>query len=128
MAGLRDTLAALDRVGGLRARLQAGAGRYGLGAARLLRGPVDDELQLLEYLLGEERDRYAAGQAAAGSAAGPYLSEAERWQVGEARDMLACWDHDHDHTIYGTDRSLADHVRALLAIADRLPAPGGTDA
>jgi hypothetical protein len=65
MPDRQDTLAALRRVCDLRARLKAEADRAGPGAARFLRGPVDDELDLLEYLLGEENDRLATAEGLA---------------------------------------------------------------
>jgi hypothetical protein len=63
MPALQYILAALDRVRGLRAQCEAEAALAALPrTARFLTGPVDDELQLLEHMLGEERDRAAAGQ------------------------------------------------------------------
>lgn len=57
---LKDTLAAIDRVHGIRSRLETEAATAGPRTAQFLRGPVDDELQLLEYMLGQERDRASA--------------------------------------------------------------------
>lgn len=58
----KDTRAAIDRVHGIRSQLETEAAMAGLRTAQFLRGPVDDELQLLEYMLGQERDR-ASGRA-----------------------------------------------------------------
>ena len=51
------------------------------------------------------------------------LSETERWQVTEARALLAAWDRDRGGDgIYGTERTLADATRGLLGIMDHLAA------
>lgn len=53
------------------------------------------------------------------------LTDSQRWQVGEARAALAAWDAERnpDGDVYGTERTLADHVRNLLAIVDQEAAP-----
>lgn len=49
------------------------------------------------------------------------LSESERYQVGEARDLLARWDRERGGPgIYSTERTLADRLRGMLALADQL--------
>ena len=63
--------------------------------------------------------------------AGP-LTDDQRWQVGEARDLLARWDRERfSEDGYAAERTLADQVRILLAIVDRLapanPAPAGEE-
>lgn len=59
----------------------------------------------------------------ASAADGP-LTEAERWQVTEHRSLLADWDALHaGDGLDGTERTLADALRGVLAILDRL-APG----
>ena len=51
------------------------------------------------------------------------LSETERWQIGEARDLLARWDRDRGRPgIYSTERALADTVRGLLVIVEQMDA------
>ena len=59
------------------------------------------------------------------------LSDAERFQIREARDSLAHWDDpargDNDSYGYDRERVLADHVRSLLAIVDQLAPEGETD-
>jgi hypothetical protein len=57
---LNDTLAAIDRVHGIRSRIEAEAAIADSRTAQFLLGPVDDELQLLEFMLGQERDRASA--------------------------------------------------------------------
>lgn len=57
-------------------------------------------------------------------AASPCLSEAERWQVEEARGLLCRWDSSHGPGIYGAERTLADQLRGMLALVDQL-APRG---
>jgi hypothetical protein len=45
------------------------------------------------------------------------LSDWQRFQISEARDVLARWDAGHDDSnIYDRERVLADQVRNLLAI------------
>lgn len=49
------------------------------------------------------------------------LSNSQRWQVREARDLLALWDQNRGGPdVYGTERTLADQVRTLLAIIDQV--------
>ena len=50
------------------------------------------------------------------------MDESQRWQVGEARAMLAAWDTERglEGCNYGTERTLADHVRNLLAVIDHV--------
>lgn len=65
--------------------------------------------------------------------AGRAISDSQRWQVDEARDLLARWDQERfAEDGYGAERTLADQVRNLLAIVDQaapdetaLSAPGG---
>lgn len=59
---LRNILAAVDRVRALRDQLKAEAAAAVPRTAQFLRGPVDDELQLLEYMLGQESDQALAGE------------------------------------------------------------------
>lgn len=59
-------------------------------------------------------------------AASPRLSETGRWQVEQARDLLGRWDSAHGPEIYGTERTLADQLRGMLALVDQL-APPDTD-
>lgn len=51
-----DIQAAIARVRHVRseARRHAGRGGTGIALAEFLRGPIDDELQLLEFMLTEE--------------------------------------------------------------------------
>lgn len=66
----------------------------------------------------EEEDPVCPLSAAA--AAEP-LSDSQRWQVSEARDLLALWDQNRGGPdIYGTERTLADQLRTLLAIIDQI--------
>lgn len=53
-------------------------------------------------------------------AASPRLSEAERWQVEEARGLLCRWDSAHGPGIFGAERTLADQLRGMLALVDQL--------
>jgi hypothetical protein len=53
------------------------------------------------------------------------LADSGRFQVGEARGALARWDRAHGPDIYGTDRVLADQLRAMLALVGQL-APNAT--
>lgn len=56
------------------------------------------------------------------------LPDTDRWQVEEARGALAEWDRTHGGDgIYGTERVLADQVRNLLAVVDRLAASAGQE-
>jgi hypothetical protein len=75
---------------------------------------------------------FADDLTAVRSDTGPKLSETERWQVNEARDMLARWDGDagprRSLADQGREMVLADHVRALLAITDQLAPQGADDA
>jgi hypothetical protein len=48
-------------VHGIRSRIEAEAAVAGPRTAQFLLGPVDDELQLLEFMLGQESDR-ASGE------------------------------------------------------------------
>jgi hypothetical protein len=57
---LKDILAAIGRVHGIRSRLETEAAIADRRAAQFLLGPVADELQLLEDMLGQERDRASA--------------------------------------------------------------------
>jgi hypothetical protein len=50
------------------------------------------------------------------------MDENERWQVREARAILALWDSTNGPDIYGVERALADRLRGMLAIIDRLNA------
>lgn len=51
------------------------------------------------------------------------LDENQRWQVGEARELLARWDSDHgDEDIYSTERTLADALRGMLALLGQVAA------
>lgn len=53
------------------------------------------------------------------------LSESDRFQVEEARRMLAdVWADRLGEEIYGIERTLHDHARNLLALVDRI-APEG---
>ena len=47
------------------------------------------------------------------------LDDSQRFQVGEARDLLATWDLNRgDPAVYNTERVLADQLRNLLAIIE----------
>jgi hypothetical protein len=48
------------------------------------------------------------------------LSDSQRFQVSEARDLLALWDENRglDGRNYSTERTLADHLRNMLAIIE----------
>jgi hypothetical protein len=50
----------------------------------------------------------------------PADDESQRWQVEEARKLLAAWDEQRNPRgdIYSTERALADQVRTLLAIIE----------
>lgn len=53
------------------------------------------------------------------------LTEAERFQVQEARDCLATWDLARAPGVISRESVLADQVRNLLAIIDAVaPAAG----
>ena len=49
-------------------------------------------------------------------AASPCLSETERWQVDEARDVPRRFDRVNDPAVYGTEQTLADALRGMLAL------------
>jgi hypothetical protein len=48
------------------------------------------------------------------------MDESQRWQVEEARGTLAQWDAERGGDYYNTERTLADHVRNLLAVIDHV--------
>jgi hypothetical protein len=51
------------------------------------------------------------------------LTDSQRFQVDEARDLLDRWDRERfAEDGYGAERTLADQVRNLLAIVDHLAA------
>jgi hypothetical protein len=76
--------------------------------------------------VGPEGQIFYGARIAVWRADGPLLSDSERWQVEEARQMVARWDQRHGNDIYGTDRALADAARGLLAIVDQIaPAVSG---
>jgi hypothetical protein len=55
------------------------------------------------------------------------LNKGQRWQVGEARDLLASWDLARGGDgIFGTERMLTDALRGMLALLDQVaPEPKG---
>lgn len=55
----------------------------------------------------------------------PGLTESEQFQVTEARHSLVTYASGHGN-IYGTERTLADHIGALLDVITRLTSEGGT--
>jgi hypothetical protein len=62
--------------------------------------------------------------------AGPRLAEPERWQVDDARKLLARWDQERGESAGWASRSaaagaLADRFRDVLAILDRVVPQGG---
>ena len=86
----------------------------------------DDSRIALERIAAGWLEEYAASLGAVfpGPDDSPAISEAERWQLAEYRSLLAGWDAGRGGDgLYTTDRTLADALRDLLAIVDRL-APG----
>lgn len=59
-----------------------------------------------------------AHECPVGPVAGGELSESQRFQVGEARDILGTWDMANPGGV-GRETVLADQVRALLVIVDQ---------
>jgi hypothetical protein len=54
------------------------------------------------------------------------LTEAQRFQVQEARDCLGTWDLARNPDVTDRERVLADQVRNLLAIIDAVALAGTT--
>jgi chromosome segregation ATPase len=54
----------------------------------------------------------------------PALSDTERWQIEEARDVLARWTRDHGE-IHDREKVMADQARVLLGLVDQLVPKGG---
>jgi hypothetical protein len=61
------------------------------------------------------------------------LDDGERWQVQQAREVLASWtqEREADAAAYGRihdrERVLADHAARLLSFLDRIAPPEATD-
>jgi hypothetical protein len=73
-----------------------------------------------------EAARLAEAREPEAAAAAGLLTEAQRFQVAEARDCLATWDLARAPGVISRESALADQVRNLLAIIDAVALAGTT--
>lgn len=90
----------------------------GMGRAFRDREPRIDDMDELKALAEEWLAEFVRSL---GAVFPEPLTDDQRFQVSEARDLLARWDRERfTEDGYAAERTLADQVRALLAIVDQV--------